>query len=324
MTWDQDEKGSGTPPIAGEMTSVFVPSETVGKQTSTFGTTGASISEWLLDAQNIRNPVEVYEWDIEESADSTLHYRMEEWQLKWFFSISSEPTDDELPFLDLIDSKRNALTDVQVWFEFDLSPIWYFENMTNAYFCIATIRLSDFQLGGKLGGTDYEDDFNPECRVLPMSPNTPLGIYYGLYGTSVNSAEKVVHDYEGRKLNPALFTDKVYAYFTLQDFGMNAWREYLQYKYRADVVTVGFDVHVFVIGEWLVKEIQDLPDEYGRTAKTGSGGFAWADFLQALYSPTTSIWLLLAIIAIVIIFLAIFFPQVLFGLSRATKDRGKT
>lgn len=312
--YDLDKRGGGLPPVAGELTACFVPSETLAEQKTEFDS-GADISEWLIDATAITNPIHEYEWESD-----SLSYRMEEWQLKWFFSISSEPTGGEIPTY----YGRNSLKDLKVWFELDLTPVWYFEGTDTAYFCVATMRISDLTIGGR-HYDNYEKTKNKECRTIPMSEagGSILPIYYGLFGTS--PAEKDASEYQGKKLNPDLFRDKVYTYFTLDDFGVNTFWTLTGRTWLADVVTVAVDVHVFVIGEWTVKEIQELEDyeEWGRQAKMGGSGVlglqAW-DWLTK--SKQGRFTLLMIIIVVIIVLLAITVGPVLLY-SLGTK-RGKS
>lgn len=326
LNWDPDGIGKGKPGITGEMTSVFVPEEEAGSQPFKLG--DWDISDWLLSATTIRNPIDDWEWELKnQKTNETLLYRMEEWQCKWYFSISSEPVGwgQEIPEAK-IGGRRNSLTDVKVWFEFDLTPIWYFEGTDTAYFAIAKLRISDIALGGKLKNDDIEEKKNAAFRVTPMSPQSILPIYYEKFATEDERAEKEPHYYNGKKLNPRLFTDKVYSYFTLNDFGVNSWFDFGGY-YRSDVITVGVDFHIFVVGEWRVKDVQEIPDEYGRTAKS-TRGMGLLEFLGTiLKDPTTKAWIILGLIALIFLVLAIFAPWVLlaiFGLVKGiSKERGR-
>lgn len=296
-----------TPPIAGEMTSVFVPSESVGYQPSWIA------PEWLLGATKTKNPVDIYEWELKEG-DETLFYRMELWRLKWYFSISSEPQNDgDIPqYEGVISQPRNSLKDTEVWFEFDLTPIWYFNGTDRAYFAIASLRLTDIDFGALESGKDPVDH-DSRLRVTPESTSSILPIYYSGFGGS--RAEQNVHSYQGKELNPDLFRDRVYSYITLNDFGVSCWWDW-GWFWKADVVTVGLDVDVFVIGEWKVKDIQDIPDEYGRSAKTGSVGFGWGAILGSFFGSSEGrMWFLIIIGVIVFLGLALFAPWVLLGLS---------
>lgn len=309
--WDSPIKQGdlgNTPPIAGEMTSVFVPSESVGYQPSWIA------PEWLLGASRTKNPIDTYEWELKDG-DETIFYRMELWRLKWYFSISSEPKDDgDIPqYEGVISHPRNNLEDTEVWFEFDLTPIWYFNGTDRAYFAIASLRLTDIEYGALQGGGKDPVDHDSRLRVTPQSESSILPIYYAGFGGS--RAEQNVHSYQGKELNPDLFTDRVYSYFTLNDFGVSAWWDW-GWFWKADVVTIGLDVDVFVIGEWKVKDVQDIPDEYGRSAKAGGEGLGLNALVWGfLSSPEGRIWVLLLLAIGGFLFLAMFAPWVLLALS---------
>jgi hypothetical protein len=306
MSWDADTAGSGKPPIAGEMTSVFVPSQSLAKQSTSLR--GNDITAWLLGASGQKNPVNTYDWEL-KVGNETVSYRMEEWTLKWYFSISSEPTGNEVPrvYVDQ-PTARNSLMDVRVWFEFDIAPVWYFEGQTTAYFAIAEARLNNIQIGMKQ--TDGTIRKNAEERVLPMSAGSVLPIYYGLYGSEANRAEQAIYYYQGKILNPNLFRSRVYSAFTLADFGVDAWGG-LWAGWFGDVVTVGVDVNVFVIGEWKVKDVQDIPTDYGRDSKTVTNTSWLGQILDAFNSPEGRL-LIVAIVAVgLFLILAIFFPWVI-------------
>jgi len=247
---------------------------------------------------------------------------MDEYKLKWYFSISAEWDFQTTTWSSQNEVYNQRYRDTDIWFEFDLSPIWYFEGTSTCHFSIAKIRLSDIALGGKLGEEREDTEASEKIRVTPMSKGSILPIYYNPYGVANERAEQEPSVFRDKKLNPDLFTDKVYSYFTLADFGTTFWTEWLvSDKWKGDVVTVGFDVHVFVVGEWKVQDIQEIPDEYGRTSKTGSGGLNFLEQLaRMLAGPEFKIWFILGLIAIVLLVLAIFAPWVLFGLMGLLKS----
>jgi hypothetical protein len=321
LFWDKDKIGEGSPAVAGEMTSVFIPRESVGGVQRSLG--GYDISKWLLDSATTKNPVQNYDWTLSEG-NTTISYRMEEWSLRWYFSISSEPTNNEIAWTDIGRlSYRNSLKDTKVWFEFDLTPIWYFENTSTAYFAIAELRIGNVALGGKLGGSTYEEKANTEMRVAPMSAGSIMPIYYGLFGSEANRADKSVYSYQGKKLNPTLFTDRVFSYFNLQDFGESSWWDFGT-RYKGDVVTIGVEARIFVVGEWKVQNVDELPDVYGRDAIVGGSGLGLGDFF---FGSSEGRLLLLAIGAVaVFLILALFAPWVLillFSLFRAFRSDKK-
>lgn len=289
--------------LVGEMTSVFIPSESLSNMPSWIP------SEWVREAGYIENPKETYEW-----TSGNLTYTMEAWTLRWYFSISAEWDDPPLWTVGPVKEWSNQrYANTEVWFEFDLTPTWYFEGTSNVYFAIAKMQLADV----KLHALDNKgNDVEPELKtsVRPESPGSIMPIYYGDFAKQ-NPADKKINDYQGKQLNPDLFTSKVYSYFTLENFGTHYWTETagLVQKWKGDVVTVAVDVTVFVIGEWTVQDIEDLEDfeDYGRTSKVG-GGYSFEDWLS---SPANR--LLLVLIAGIALFLivAILFPSVILTIT---------
>jgi len=309
LHFDPDDAIYGMPDLEGEMTSVFIPSESLSNMPSWIPL------DWVRETSYMQNPVkEPYSWEI-----GNLTYTMEEWRLRWYFSISADPTDAP-PFTMLKDREgaNKRYTQLQVWFEFDLTPTWYFEGADTAYFAIAKMQVADVKLHA-LDNDDNEVTPSLETSVTPQSQGSILPVYYGLFAEQ-NPADKDAMDYQGRQLNPDLFTSKVYTYITLANFGTTHWTETGAWlnivdKWKGDVVTVSVDVTVFVIGEWTVQDIEELEEyeDYGRTAKIGTtGGWTWETFLS---SPANRLLLMLIIGFIVLIFIAIAFPSVIMGLA---------
>jgi len=315
---ENDKPRTGACNLEGEMTSVFLPE---GSRPSSW----VDPSWWDTATEYIKNPVQHYEWEIEEGNTTNL-YAMDEYKLKWYFSISAEWDKLDVIYSTDREYMDQRYSNTQIWFEFNLAPIWYFEGTSTCYFSIAKIRLSDISLTGKLDNQD-ETEASQQVRVVPMSSGSILPIYYNAFGVANDRAEKEAYVFKDKKLNPDLFTDKVYAYFTLADFGTKYWMELggLVKHWKGDVVTVGFDIHVFVVGEWKVQDIQEIPEDYGRTSKTGAGGFTFLEQLaRILAGPEFKMWFILGIIAIVLLVLAIFAPWVLFaifGLLKSSKRK---
>ena len=74
FSWDLDAPHMQLPDIIGEMSSIFIPSETIGESPSW-------IPDWLIrKATTVTNPRYVYdEWQFEEETEFTF-YRMENWR----------------------------------------------------------------------------------------------------------------------------------------------------------------------------------------------------------------------------------------------------
>jgi hypothetical protein len=304
MLFDPDDPKTGMCNLVGEMTSVFIPSQSLSNMPDWIPT------EWATSASYIDNPRETYEWETDD-----LTYTMEAWTLRWYFSISAEWDDPPLWTIGPVKEYSNQrYGNTEIWFEIDLTPTWYFEGQTNAYFAIAKMQLADNAKLYALDNSGEEVEPSLQTSVSPESRGSILPLYYGLFAKQ-NPAEKQPMDYQGKQLNPDLFVSKLYTHFTLGNFGTHYWLETagLVQKWKGDVVTFAVDVTVFVIGEWKVQDIEDLEqyEHYGRTAKLG-GGYSFEDWLS---SPANRLLLVLIAGIALLVILAIVFPSALIALS---------
>lgn len=264
LKFDPDSWDRGKPNIVGEMTSVFIPEESLSNVILWPGAK-ALPQEWLKRASVIPNPEKEYSWNI-----SGKTYKMEQWVLRFYLSFSGEwdGFECEQPLgVGLFNPRnRNFYSNLEAWLELDLTPTWYIEGQGTAYFAISKIQVAEFKKTAQdIQGKEVSLD--TEMSVSPYSPTAMLYIYYGLWGTT-SQAEQEVSYYQGKLLNPALFKNKVYAHFDLNNFGVTSWYEFPVVKTKGDVATIGFDMTVFVIGEWDVKDIQNIPEDFGRTSQT--------------------------------------------------------
>lgn len=334
LNFDIDNAKGGKPNIAGEMTSVFIPKSS--------GSLPADWvpSSWWRDAMLWNNPTGTpYEWQIQNADGSTTMYRMEEWTTKWFMSLSAEwdlQGDEYYTALGVPpdgdwgtpEQRNQRYSNLQIWFEFDIQPSWYFEGGATPYFAVAKVELSQIKFEAKDLARQVTDT-SQTVRVTPMSPGSILTLYNDAFGSSqaTGKADFESFYYQGAKLNPQYFRDKVYGYITLNDFGTTEWWEPLVLKAKGDVVTFGFTVTQFVVGEWTVKDIQEIPDEYGRTAKEGESGFVgFTGFLEWLGTPAGQFWLFFILIIAAVVLVAVFAPHtfvLVYGLFKGLGSGGK-
>lgn len=278
LLFDADQNDDGKPNIEGEMTTVFVPSESLR------GTTSWVPIEWLTDNDLIENPQNTYSWNITTDANTTKVYKMEQWVMKWYVSFSAHwdgAKEQNLDALNLGQNYRNYYDNAEIWFEFDISPTWYIQGGGTAYFAVGKMQLAKSVLeeSEDVNGKKYEAD--TMLSVIPESQGASLYVYTGLFGTG--SAENTEKSFEGRLLNPQFFRDKVYAKITLANFGIRSWNEWGTVKTHGDVATFNFNFWVFVIGEWDVQDIQKIPEDFGRTIKLDEP----YSFLDLLKDPRT-------------------------------------
>lgn len=76
-------------------------------------------------------------------------------------------------------------------------------------------------------------------------------------------------------------------------------------------------VDIFVIGEWEVQDIDDLPDWYGRSAQYGSWAGPFGEIFAFLMGTSEGRFLMLIILAVIGFFILIFFaPWVILLISQ--------
>jgi len=221
--------------------------------------------------------------------------------------------NDEIPQATAFVDGRNSYRDLEVWMEIDLTPIWYFEGAKTAYFAVAKVMMGpDGALYGRWDqdkNLDYSQR-NSGCAVIPESSYTIMPLYYAPFGEG-GRADKEAYVYQGKELNPDLFTDKVYTYFTLKDFGISSWWDdnlpFPTFHWRGDVVTAMVYVDIFVVGEWTVQDIEDLPDWYGRSAQTGTWAGPFGEIWGFLVGTSEGRFLMLILLAVIFFFIILFF-----------------
>ena len=308
MALDVDEPKERRPNVIGEMTAVMIPH--VSHTRPDYVLVG-----WWTDWVNWKEPVDYWEWEIQNDDGTTSFYRMEEWKTKWFISLTAEWDSFGFGASPPYESEK-SIKNLQIWFEFDISPSWYFENQTRVYFAIGKIELAQFKNYGLREGGD-ETSSRQQLSTTPMSPPSILTIYTTPFGAEQSEDTQEFYSFRGQKLNPLFFRDKVYSYITLNDFGCESWWYFIGTAAKGDVVTMGFTVTQFVVGEWVVKDIGDIPDEYGRQGKTQTAGLdIFGGIAEWLSNPFNQLWLLFIIIIIVMIIITVLNPGIWAAMSR--------
>lgn len=292
LKFDCDSRYEGLPNIIGGMTSVFIPEDSVQNAEDWVP------NDWVTDDSDITNPVNVFEWEI----DGKMYY-MEQWKLRHYVTFSAEWDGwGEVPATIVGQTGLNAYDDLELWFEMNMDPTWYIEGNGVAYFAIGKIQLAETVIYGGRDIDGHEVDARNLCSVSPESNNGIVHIYYGPFGAE--AAETTVYTYDGKVLNPDYFRDSVYYRVDLNSFGVSAGYDYLVLPWqKGDVVTMSFDISVFVIGEWTVQDIEEDPDAYGRFTRSTSGSDAiWDMVTDFLSNPYGWVIIVIALFVLVLIF----------------------
>jgi hypothetical protein len=289
--------------LRGYMTSVFIP---LGSKTDI-------PPEWVpqefwRDSASWSNPVDSWTWQVANKDNTTTVYRMEKWLTKWYVTLAADWDSGPSVWSGMDEAQDRRYCNAQVWVEFDISPVWYFDVVpANTYFAIAKVELANYKEGrvddkGNFDATRFED-----MSVSPGSPGGILTLYTQPFGAEQAPSESAftAYTYQGTKLNPLYFRDKVYAHINLDNFGSSEYWDWASLIAKGDAVTFGFTVTQFVVGEWTVKDTDNVDwDKFGEDSKVSKTGWSFiGDFIKwvgnGLSNPLT--WLGLAAFGFIVI-----------------------
>lgn len=319
--FDADQADYFAPNLVGEMTNAFVPEETLSNVPSWVPT------QWFMGSTDIKNPLQTETWELEnpDNPDEILAYEIEEWMLKLYVSVTCEWDDGPVFWDPNQEWADERYRDTELWIELDLAQDFFvFEGSPTPYFAISKVKCSDFAKG-KLG---YEDNFfqwekglglvdEPKeytptdlFSVVPASTSW-MYLYYDQWGQE-KATDVDPFTYRGRQLNPDIFVDKMFFSVNLANFGTQH-TDFIggSSLSKGDAVTWEFDVYVYVVGEWKIKDVSELPVNYGREPMV-TYQESWVTGM--LTDPRFQLWSFIGIIALVVCVLAIFAPWVLFAL----------
>jgi hypothetical protein len=324
---------SGLPKIDGEMTSVFIPQNTKpGDLPSSWRIGGVTITNPFTSNFNlINNPYDTDSWNVTDIRGNTNLYSMEEWKTKFYVSISADPDGSQVPFANSQwDQNNGRYSAVDVWFKLDTTPTWYFEGTEKTYFAIAEIEVSDISYRGHNPDGAVQASHNDQLvKVNPSSPASGMMLFLNNFGENSTSqiTPEQIYSYKGVNLNPQYFGNAVYFCITLDSFGSQSWgTPYIDWKAQGDVVTFDFTITQFVVGEWKVQNIMNLPDGYGRGSSYSESGIAanLGALVDGLFSnPLLNIFAFGIIVIVILVLLAVFAPGVLSLLSSAARVGAK-
>lgn len=252
VSFDPDVKDDLHPDFVSEHTDFIVP-----KVTSSSYVWGISYIpySWKNTIVNTQNPVKVYQWNITNSNGTITSYIMEEWRVYWVITATVRPMNSKYIYvwnglkLARVPAEmlgENRYHNMDLYFEISLNPKdrnWYFEDADRVYFAIAKIKLVDIV---------KEESIENSIVVQPMHVGTNLPLFGATYSDPIN--------YKGQRLNPNVFPEKIQTVIKFTDFGGNI----VNGEDKNDVVTFVFEGRLFVIGEWIVKNEDEVPnpDDY--------------------------------------------------------------
>ena len=308
LKWDVDVASAGKPNVMGEETSVFLPENTASNVKSWIPI------DWIDDHQYTQNPIgTTYEWTVGDKI-----FSMEKWVMRYYLTVNCEYDGTEK--MNGFVYGENVYLNAEVWIRLDLEPIQYFSGMEKCYFAIAEVELAqDVELRDKLDDEWSTEPTRDALSVHPESGSSNAMIYYNPWGTG-EQAQKDPYDFNGFELNPEYFTDEVFFSVDLNNFGLQSWKDFGLWEHvKTDSATFAFDISVFVIGEWKVQDIDEIPELYGRLTQSYSD---LGELIGGITDFFTSPMGLIVFLVIGVVLLLIFAPQVLMAFAGGIGRRG--
>ena len=261
ISFDPDTPDDYHPDFISEHTDFIVPKIT---PSSSIWTSSIIPNAWKNTIVNTENPVNVYQWNITNDNGTVTSYIMEEWRAYWVIKAYVDPIntkyiwtwDGKVPAELLAENRYNNM---ELYFRILLNTPdrnWYFEDADRVYFAIAKIKLVDVYA---------EPSKEGDMKVQPKDPGTNLPLFGATYSDPLT--------YKGQKLNPNVFPETVETLIRFVDFGGNV----INGEARTDTITMVFEVRLFVIGEWIVQNIDDVPnpDDYHYSQRIFEPLFGW-------------------------------------------------
>ena len=315
MNFDPDGPLTGASNLGGELRDIqiirdltyYLPGDTYRHIIADFGGTPQP-----------DEPYRVYEWKIPEGEDTHV-YRMELWLCSLQVNLWTQP--DIRPWWALFTAYENhyRYSDTEIWLRLEASNDWgtYFEgvNLDNVYFGIAYIELAELE--------QNEDD--TRLQVIPASQWTALDLYESIGGTpeTVQSPTTQAYTYQGTELNQNVFKKEWYTKLTLQSFGAYDIN-IIDGSFKSDWAQWRILVHVFVVGDWLVKpdierDIED-PDPPYYTGPLQGVVEALREFFN---DPYWRLKLALIVTVFIVVWVLLFFPWIPATVGRLASNRGE-
>ena len=311
LNFDPDGPVVGKPNIMGELRDIQIVRDL------SYYTPASTLQHIVAQGGDTQpdKPYKVYEWEVPEG-DNKHVYRMELWLCS--LQVNAWISPDARPWWALLQpyETEQRYTDTELWLKLEASQSWgtYFEgvNLTNVYFGIAYAELAELE----------SSEFDSRLQVLPASQWSAMDMYYSIGGGAENlqSPTSQALQYQGATLNENVFRKEWYTKLTLKNFGTYDVNIF-DGSYKADMAQWRILVHVFVVGDWLVKpELERDLEDPDPPFYTGPLG-ALVESLRAFFNDPAWRWKL-AIIATVflIVIILFFFPWVIPVVRGATSS----
>jgi len=293
-----------------------------------------------------------YSWDIKIQSDKTLangtivdvyrQFEMYRYRASWAINVwmsgaSTEAWNGGVQTPGTV-KQGPSYGGTKIWLKLIPKSFVYFkDNPDQVFFAPAYIGLAQdvTWVGIQNDGTKIQNDPTMQrlSDIIPEAQGETVGIYYARGGGDVMTENKLLA-YQGIQLDPSIFRDEYWMRIDILNLqahnwwtAVNPWTIGHGYKFPSGYIK--FMVYMFVVGTWTVQiKTGEIPELTPHIPAGYIPGDMFKGVLDFINSPLGwfTIFVALAIIAIVILAVTGLLPKVisgLFGGYRAVKRQRK-
>jgi hypothetical protein len=196
-------------------------------------------------------------YDVYEQFEM-YRYKMT-WAINVWLSGSSWESDGHIkddPFAIYMGC-RGVYYNLELWIKLRSRNFLYFDkNPDQLFIAPAYLGVDEVHfIGTDDKGTKILDDGDiaKTIDMIPKARGETLGIYYNRGATEVVNLENKVLQYQGFRLDPAVFRTEYWTRIILNVFKAYTWVDWgIWYHYKYPSVNIKFYVYVLVVGKWTV------------------------------------------------------------------------
>jgi hypothetical protein len=247
LSFDPDEGDRGMPDLIAEQQPFTLDAETEPKHWS-----------WQVKVDSKTAPNGT-KYDVYEQ------FEMYRYKLTWAVNLvltgSGWESDghiyDKAPGAPVYLQCRGGYYNAEIWIKLRPRAFCYFkDNPDQVFFAPAYLGVDEIHFVGTddHGKKTLDDgDIIKTIDMIPKARGVTLGIYYNRGATEVVNLEEKVLQYQGVRLDPAVFRNEYWTRIILNVFKAYTWTDYgIWYHYKYPSVNIKFYVYVLVVGKWTV------------------------------------------------------------------------
>lgn len=262
MFLDPDDSSEGMPQLMGDLGEFSLLND--GKPTYTY------------DVWNTKIGTETV---LGQTYDVYKQYQVDEYVSNLTLAISSDGSEWECQG-KWADGQINAdWCGAEIWIKMTRNPFTYFADAPEQCF-VAPKYMALSKTAIFVPETDHDGN-SLYAGIQPEFQGDQVGFYYQRGGGEDVGVDNPLV-FEGQELDSAMFRDEWWVRITLgEDFGPEYWYDLVWLSTRGIAVTLVFEFHMLVIGEWEVKTLQgDVPSSVPHVPVIDQSGFS--NFLEGI------------------------------------------